>query len=275
MQVTPKEDAMIRNLALAGLMLLASLVAAPGAWKQLGKTADYANTIDGVAFGGKLYTIEKDGTLYATSLKDGTYKTLGKKEFANTRLLWASENDLISLERDGSLYRIDTMDGSWKGIGKKGDWKGTIAADVLGRYLYSVESDGKLYRTDLRSGSWGQIGKADFANTVYLGAVWDFIITIEKDGTMYKVDPKTGSWSTLMKAGEWGNTIAACTMAEMGKYLYTIEKSGILYKTDLLANKYISLGKADFANTAFMTYAGDGKVVTIEKEGTCYLVEVE
>lgn len=265
----------LAKIALLFLFTMGLGFTAPGAWNQIGKSGDYKNTLDGAVISGKLYTVESDGTLYATSLRDGTYKTLGKKEFANTRMMWASENDLISLETDGSLYRIDTMDGSWKQIGKKGEWKGTIAADVMGRYLYSVEADGKLYRTDLRTGSWGQLGKPEFANTVYVGAVWDFIITIEKDGTMYKVDPKNGSWSSLMKAGEWGNTIAACTQAEMGKYLFTVEKDGTLYKTDLLANKYIALGKSEFANTALMFWVGDGKLVTIEKEGTLYMVETE
>ena len=259
-------------LSLIGLSLA---FGAAGEWKQVGTSGAWKNTLDGVVLSGTFWTVEPDGVLYATPLKTGKWKSVGDKVFANTRMLWASENDLISLEKDGSLYRINTFDGTWKGIGKKGEWKGTKTGDCMGKDLFTIESDGKFYRTDLKTGSWNQVGKQEWQETVYIVTCWDFMAALEKGGTLYRVNPKDTSYDQLGKKGEWGSTIAACSMGDSGKFLFTVESDGTLYKTDMLTGKYVSIGKKEYQNTRMMFWAGDGRLLTLEQSGTLYLVDIQ
>ena len=123
-------------------------------WQQVGKKGDWANTIDVVAMGGYLYSIEKNGTLFRTD-KQGNYEQLGNKgEFDNADVLVAMDNEIWTVE-DGSLYRTDANTVSWQQVGKSGDWKNTEGMVSLNGRLYSIETDGTLYQTD-KDGTWKQ-----------------------------------------------------------------------------------------------------------------------
>jgi len=98
--------------------------------------------------------------------------------------------------------------GSWMQIGQKGEWSNTLDATILDELLYSVEKSGFLYVTELTTGKWKKIGKADFAQTLFLLPGFNTLYSIERDGSLYAIE-KNGSWKQIGKTGDWKNTIAA------------------------------------------------------------------
>ncbi len=220
----------------------------------LGKAGDWVNTSAAAVLNGTIYTVETGGALYATAPADGTWKQIGKPDFANTAFLLASQNKLISIENNGSLYLIDPKDGSWRQSGKAGDWVNTSAAAVLNGTLYTVETGGALYATAPADGTWKQIGKPDFANTAFLLASQDKLISIEKNGSLSLINPKDGAWRQSGKAGEWKDTLAgaACN----GK-LFTVASDGTLQATDPGTGARQKVGNAQYSDTTHLLVIGN------------------
>jgi len=171
--------------ALIGICLFLPQFITAQQWEQVGKKGDWKNTIDVVALGGNLYSIENDGTLFRTN-KQGIYEQLGDKgAFDNVDILVAMDNEIWTLE-DGSLYRSNSNTVSWKQIGKSGDWENTAAMVALNGKLYSIETDGTLYETS-KDGTWQQIGnKGEFSDAEMLEAMDGYLWTVEK-GTMNQI----------------------------------------------------------------------------------------
>jgi hypothetical protein len=235
------------------LTLTVSALAQNATKQPIGTAGNWAGTIAGAALGGKIYTVETGGALYETDSASGTWKQIGKPEFANTLFLFGLGDQLVSIENSGSLYLINPADGSWKPSGKPGDWLNTVAGTVLNGRLYTVEAGGALYETDPASGVWKQVGKRDFADTFMLFAPGDQLVSIEKDGGLYLINPTDGSWKPSGQPTGWANTTAGATLA--GK-LYTIDAGGTLYKTDPSTGSMQPDGRSDFAGTRFLFPAG-------------------
>lgn len=77
-----------------------------------------------------------------------------------------------------------------------------------------------------------------------------------------------GDRTPAIKQGDWRDTIA---LTIFNGHLYTIEKNGALYRTDLTTDKWIQLGKPDFATTQFL-FADNQNLYTIETDGSLYRV---
>jgi hypothetical protein len=151
---------------------------------------DWKETKVGTIFEGRLFTIEKKGTLFATEVESGKYVAVGKPIFANTAFLFAGEDSLYTITRDGNLYRVHPKDGKAQQLGQPGAWKNTLAGAFLGGALYTVESSGNLYRTNLSDGNWAPVSKPEFGGTAFLFAGGDKLYVIEKEGNLYRVTIK-------------------------------------------------------------------------------------
>ncbi|MEP7324159.1 MAG: hypothetical protein ABI761_19675, partial [Saprospiraceae bacterium] len=93
----------LRTLVITGLTFIIPQLSTAQQWQQVGKKGDWEHTIDVVALGGKLYSIEKDGTLFKTD-KDGYFEQVGAKgAFDNVDVLVALDGEIWTVE-DGSLY---------------------------------------------------------------------------------------------------------------------------------------------------------------------------
>ena len=242
---------------------------AAGGWAQVGPDAAWKATIAGTILQGRMYTVESDGTLYATNLKTGAWEPLGKPVFRNTRFMLAEGTELYTVESTGNLYHVNPANGGRKQVGPDGAWKATIAATVLGSGIYTIESTGALYWTNLDTGGWRHIGKAEFADTRFLFGSGNSLYTIEADGSLYRVSPHDGSWARVGAAASWKGTIRGTVI---NGRLYTAEQDGKLYSTDLGSGQRASVGKAEFAGTRFMFPSG-AKLYTIEESGNLYRVE--
>ena len=93
-------------------------------------------------------------------------------------------------------------------------------------------------------------------------------VLVMAGGSLQQAIAGAGDRTLAMNLGEWNDTIALTTL---GGRLYTIEKSGALYRTDLTNGRWAQLGKAEFANTAFL-FADNQSLYTIEYDGSLYRV---
>lgn len=113
--------------------------------------SSWGDTVSAVGVGSKLYTVEKDGTLYSTHAMSGEWKRCSQR-LRHRRLLIANgltDGDLFAIERNGNLYKIDRKTGDWEALSEDGDWSDTVAGDANGNKLFTIERDGTLYVTDL------------------------------------------------------------------------------------------------------------------------------
>jgi hypothetical protein len=55
---------------------------------------------------GRLYTTETNGCLYRTDLGTGKWQPIGKPEFGATMFMFAGKGRVYTIEKDGSLYGV-------------------------------------------------------------------------------------------------------------------------------------------------------------------------
>ena len=227
--------------------------------------ADWGDTVSAVGVGSRLYTVERDGTLYSTHSVTGNSKAIG--EGYRTRLLIASgyeDGDLYAIERNGNLYKIDRKTGDWEPLSEDGDWSDTVAADVNGNMLYSVESDGTLYATDLDNFDDDAVELDTGYDTRALWASGDHVYVLENDGTLYKVDAESGEVERFGEAGSYADTIAATVH---DGHLYAVEDDGALGVTSLEDGSYTEHTGDDLSDVKRL-FSTAQKVYAIHRDGT-------
>jgi hypothetical protein len=175
----------------------------PGSWVGVGAANAWKRARAGAILDDHLYTAESDGTLRATDLGTGERRQIGKPEFGSTTLMFADGGKLFTIETDGSLFQVNPNDGSWGGVGARGAWKLARAGAVLDHCLYTLESDGILRTANLLTGERKQIGKAEFGPTAFLFAEGGKLFAIENSGSLFQLDPKDGSRSRVGTAKAW------------------------------------------------------------------------
>ncbi len=242
-----------------------------GSWQPVGPTGGWKNTLAGVFFRDRLYTVETNGILWRTDIDTGTWQQVGQPDFGNTAFMYCDAAWLYTIEKDGSLYRVSAADGTWKQVGAAGDWKDTLAGAILNGRLYTIEASGALYATDLATGKWKQIGKAEFADTKYLFAAGTSLYAIERNGDLSWINPGDGSWKRLGAAGAWKDVRGGAVVSGL---LYTAGGDGVLWETNLTSAARNKIGAADFAATTAMFAAGNVGL-TIETDGSLYRVNVK
>lgn len=252
------------------LALLFSVImySQPGSSRQVGKTGAWGNTLKAVEENGKIYTIDKSGSLFVTEPATGTFKQIGKESFPDTKLIFASNNTIYTITDSGNLKAINSVDGTLKSIGNAGAWIGAMAGTILNGKLYTTEKSGALYATDLSTGNWSQIGNPDFGHTIRLWAANGKLYSHDVSGSLYEINVTNGSTKQIGATEGWIDTMTGVVVNNL---LYTIESSGTLYETDLNTGKWKQIGNSDYQNTVFMTGTGS-RIHTIENSGS--LIEI-
>ena len=232
---------------------------------------DWGATVCGVGVGGRIYTVESDGTLYSTHAKTGDSKVIG--DGYRTRLLVANgfeEGDLFAIERDGNLYQIDRKTGDWEALSEDGDWSDTVAADAAGNWLYTIERDGTLYATDLDDFDADSI---EFDTGLDARAMWaagDHVFVLDKGGSLYKVDTESGEFERFGDEGAYGDTRAATALHGV---FYAVEDDGALGATSLEDGGYTEHTGDDFSGVR-MLFGAAGKLYAIDRDGALSVVEL-
>lgn len=234
--------------------------------------SDWGDTVSAVGVGGRLYTVERDGTLYSTHTITGASKVIG--EGYNTRLLIASgfeDGDLYAIERNGNLYKIDRKSGEWEALSEDGDWSDTVAANVTGNLLYTIERDGTLYVTDLDNFD----EDSEELDTGYdTKAMWiydDYVYVLENDGTLYKVHGESGESERVGAEGAYSDTLAATVH---DGHFYAVEDDGAIGVTSLEDGGYTEHTGDDFSDVKRLFSAAD-KVYAIHRDGALSVVSLD
>ena len=235
-------------------------------WKQWSEPGEWGATITGVGHKGRLYTVERDGSLYKTGARSGRSEKLDSGY--DTRFLVSDGDILVAIEKSGALYTIDPAEGSWVQLGEGNEWGNTVAADAMGGSLFTVEASGTLYHTDLETGEWEELG--DGFDTRYLWAWAGYVYILENDGTLYKVDPESGEYEQFGDSGAYANTTAATIHDGT---LYTIE-DGKLGATDIDDGAFEELSGPEYGNTRHLFGAADA-LYSIETDGTLYKIDLD
>jgi hypothetical protein len=153
-------------------------------WQKI--SSDYGKTIAITAMDNKLYSIEKDGSLYETE-PDGTWRQIGETgDFHGAKLLAAYDGWLWTIEQ-GTLYKTNPSTSKWKQVGKTGDWVDADDMVASGGSLWITEDDGTLYKVDTK-GNWTEI-KGDYSDVSWLLALDDELYVVAS-GTLYRMNAK-------------------------------------------------------------------------------------
>ena len=161
----PHLSCMRTNLFVPALLLIMHLVEttqlfAQSAWRQVGKTGEWSNTVMLRNMNGVFYSLESDGTMYATTVNgsSSTFQRINNPGTYAGTTLFAVKDGLIYYVQDGTLYTTDSRGGSWHELSK--GWYNTTAMAIMGGYIWSLEKDGSLYRSDI-NGNYQLIGERD------------------------------------------------------------------------------------------------------------------
>lgn len=79
-----------------------------GSWVRVGPAEDWSGTLAVAAIGGRLYSANKDGSLYLSQLSTGQWVAAGKSVFGNTAFMFENAGRLYTIDADGSLYMVET-----------------------------------------------------------------------------------------------------------------------------------------------------------------------
>jgi hypothetical protein len=238
---------------------------------QQWEEGSWNKTVAAVGVGARLYSVERDGTLYATHAVSGESKVIG--EGYNTRLLVANgltDGDLFAIERNGNLYKIDRKTGEWEALSEDGDWSDTVAGDAAGNILYTVERDGTLYATDLDNFDEDSVELDTGYDTRALWAWGDHVYVLENDGSLYKVHGESGESERFGDAGAYSDTLAATIHNGV---FYAVEDDGALGATSLEDASYVEHDDEDFGDVRHL-FSAAGKLYAIEKNGTLSMIDL-
>ncbi|MBS0208932.1 MAG: caspase family protein [Planctomycetes bacterium] len=239
-----------------------------GHWRQLGKPQAWRGTRAGAILGDRLYTAEANGALYVTRLDNGQWAQVAAPGFDQTRLMFAGGGSLWTIEQSGTLYKVNPANGAWAFVGAQRAWVGARAGAILKGHLYTVETGGALQVANLADGNRSRVGSANFDDVTSLVAAGDQLYVIDKAGDLAKIDLQSGSRQRLGPSRGLASTLAATVVQDV---LYTVRNDGTLHETLLAEGRGPQLGKAEFANTAFL-FGGPRQCYTIERDGSLYEV---
>jgi hypothetical protein len=79
---------------------------ATGERSQVGAAKAWDRVIARTGFRHQLISAESDGLLVVADLMTGSCVSLGKREYENTKFMFATNDGLYTIETDGSMYRI-------------------------------------------------------------------------------------------------------------------------------------------------------------------------
>ena len=218
--------------------------------------------------GKNIFTVEKDGNLYASNMKSNKWRQVGSGY--NTQHLVADSSDgsgsLYAIEKDGTLYQVDPNTGEFEQINEPGYFKGCTAADAVDGMLYCTTA-GHMFEVDLSSHE-----VEDFGGDYNTKALWywqDYIYTLERDGSLYKVDAESGEHERHGDEGAYSDTITATIHNGI---FYAIENDGALGATDIEDGTYTEIDDNNFGHIRQL-FSTNGKLYGISKDGTLYHID--
>lgn len=159
-----------------------------GSAKQsLMNAVDHRRTIAGTVINDTIFSIEKNGQLYATHLHSGESKAIGPPDYKGSKYLFDYADVLYNVESDGNLYRINRNTGEWNFVDDKQKFKGVLALTVFHSNVYFVTNSGSLKKYDLNAGSTQLIGAPAYSDAKFLTTIDGTLYLITKQGNLLAI----------------------------------------------------------------------------------------
>ena len=174
--------------------------------QPVGSAGGWANTLAAAALGGKLYTVESSGSLYATDPASARGARL-KADFGARRSL--RRRRACSIEKDGSLYH-PARGRLVEAVGPRGGGP-TRWRRGAQRHAVHRRSQRRAIRERSRGGHVAADRGADFAGTKFLLRRRQVCLDRE-EWMLYLVNPRTaagagdeaGAWASVEAGGDGG-----------------------------------------------------------------------
>lgn len=139
---------------------------ANGKYNQVGKDWDWQKTVIFTGLNGKIYSVEKDGTLYVTDPGAGDSKKISGNDFSETAGMFSVNGKLFIVSKDGQLTQVNPEDGKGAKIGKPDDWTSFEGGFDIGGKLFMIrKGDAQdqfeyvLYAVNSDTGERKKLGK--------------------------------------------------------------------------------------------------------------------
>jgi hypothetical protein len=127
--------------------------------------------------------------------------------------LFAAGDALYSVEKDGTLYAINPADGTWKQVGPQGGWLWSEAGTVWKGRLYTTDHERRLVRTDPASGRrTAVLNDLGGVSAAYLFAADDGLYALGKDGGVYRLNTAGGPAEAVRQEGDLKEVQAAAVV---------------------------------------------------------------
>jgi len=208
-----------------------------GSYRQIRSTGEWTDTVLAVVAAGKVISLDKLGDMYITAPETQECKLINKDKYTHSQFLFGTDEFVYNIDKDGTLYATNVSDGSWKQLSEFANYKsafGVACGENLitigaksGRpfltnpageaskindmdysktqfmfggtnYFFTIENN-NLYSTNPVDGICKKIGDTGaYANTKIGAGMNDKIYSLETTGIIWETDGETGVYKKLI-----------------------------------------------------------------------------
>jgi len=240
-----------------------------GSFRQIRSTGEWVDTVLAVVAAGKIITLDKLGDIYVTDPVTEESKLINNEKYTHSKFLFGVKNEVFNIDKDGTLYATKVEDGSWRQVSEFANYPATSMGVDCGEnivtvgaksgrtfltfpngevkkisesdysqtkfifggenYFFTIENN-TLYRTNPVDGTCKQIGEAGaFANTKIGTGMNDNIYTLETTGVIWETNGETGVYSKIIDHSFLDTQL----MFAGNNMLYAILPTGCLYEISI------------------------------------------
>jgi len=236
-----------------------------GSFRQIRSTGEWVDTVLAVVAADKIISLDKLGDIYVTDPVTEKCRLINNDKYTNSQFLFGTGDLVYNIDRDGTLYATKVSDGSWVQLSEFANYSSafgttlgenmiTIGAKsgrpfltnpkgevskindmdysktqfIFGgeKFFFTIENN-NLYATNPTDGTCKKIGESGaYANTKTGAGMNDKIYTLETTGVIWETDPETGAFSKIIDHSFLDTRL----MFAGNQKLYAILPTGNLYE---------------------------------------------
>jgi hypothetical protein len=231
-------------------------------WQQIGAAGDWASVVGALAVHGRLWTLDKNGSLTYETLDGKRVQVSRTGAFAGSRI-WLSLGANLYIVVGGTMYGGDPEHGPWRMVCDPEWWADTDTFINMNGYIWSVDHGGRLFRTNASCIS-DRVGEDDIRNLRMLAAMGGKLWAVDDIG-LNVLDPEEGKWRPVDDPGAFEDVVRLIGSPD---YLWALDRAGTLGHIDA-ADHWQQVGAdREFHDVKFF-FVIDGALYLV-RDGTLY-----
>jgi len=239
-----------------------------GEFRQIRSTGEWTNTVLAVVAAGKIISIDKLGDMHVTDPVTEECRLINNEKYTHSQFLFGTSEYVYNIDKNGTLFATNVNDGSRKQLsefanynsafgvscgeniitigGKSGrpfltnpngevskinDFDYSKTKFLFGgtNFFFSIENN-NLYSTNPVNGDCKKIGgDGAFANTKTGVGMNDKVYTLETTGVIWETDTETGQYTKVIDHSFLDTRL----MFAGNTKLYAILPTGCLYEISI------------------------------------------